>query len=94
MREIGGSMGGDRDDARVARKEEGILVLTGLTGWTGFRAGAFSPQRAQSAHRETEENGLEEIARRYLLQPIGGFPPEDREGWGRGKVSNNVNRQF
>ena len=30
------------------------------------------------------EEGLEEIARRYLLQPVGGFPPGDREGWGLG----------
>ena len=45
----------------------------------------------------TEKNsgeGLEEIARRYLLQPVGGFPPGDREGWGLGKVSVIVNKGF
>ena len=33
---------------------------------------------------ETEETRSEEMARRHLLRPVGGFPPEDREGWGLG----------
>ena len=37
------------------------------------------------------EEGLEEMAGRRLLQPVGGFPLADREEWGRGEVSINVN---
>ena len=33
---------------------------------------------------ETEETRSEEMARRHNLRPVGGFPPEDREGWGLG----------
>ena len=33
---------------------------------------------------ETEGVGSEEMARRHNLRPVGGFPPEDREGWGLG----------
>ncbi len=31
----------------------------------------------EGTERKTEEAGLEEIARRYLLQPVGGFPPAE-----------------
>ena len=31
--------------------------------------------KAWGTERKTEEEGLGEIARRYLLQPVGGFPP-------------------
>ena len=31
--------------------------------------------KAWGTERKTEEAGLEEIARRYLLQPVGGFSP-------------------
>ena len=51
----------------------------------------FTTECTESTEKNREE-GLEEIARRYLLQPVGGFPPEDREGWGQEKVSVNVNK--
>ena len=79
-----------------ARKEEGILVLTGLTGWTGFRTKDFTTEGTENTEGElsgrvlttkytkhtkgNREEGLEEIARRYLLQPVGGFTPGVREG--------------
>ena len=70
--------------------------------WREWTAGdSFPPEgtelatpKAWSTERETEEKGSEEMAGRHLLQPVGGYPPEDREGSGRGKVSVNVNREF
>ena len=53
--------------------------------------GMFTRRRG-GTEGEPEEMGLEEIARRYLLRPVGGFLPEDREGWGQEKVSINVNK--
>ena len=38
------------------------------------RAGYFTTESTEFTEKNREE-GLEEIARRYLLQPVGGFPP-------------------
>ncbi|MGD9782097.1 MAG: hypothetical protein AB7V14_08085 [Kiritimatiellia bacterium] len=51
----------------------------------------FTTESTEYTEKNREE-GLEEIARRDLLQPVGGFPPVGREGWRR--VGRNVNGVF
>ena len=63
----------------------------------------------EKVRRKNREEGLEEIARRYLLQPVGGFPPgfmwEEKMRFAymrtsptnqerREKVSINVNKDY
>ena len=48
----------------------------GHSGGTGKKKiTTNSANGAKRGREEDREEGLEEIARRYLLQPVGGFPP-------------------
>ena len=78
-----------------SRIEHSEWVTTNYAnGANGQPGDSFTTEGIKFTERETEEIRLEEMAGRRLLRPVGGFPPEGREGWGRGKVSINVNREF
>ena len=66
-----------------------------LREWREWAAGGFFTTEGTENTEENREEGLEEIAWRYNLQPVGGFPPEVRERWpGWLRVSKIVNGVF
>ena len=76
-----------------SRIEHSEWVTTNYAkGANGQPGDSFTTEGIKFTERETEEIRLEEMAGRRLLRPGGCFPPKDREGWGRGKVSVNVNK--
>ena len=66
---------GDKQARGGGRKEEGkVFDRIYRMDRISVGGGIFTTEGTENTEKNREE-GLEEIARRYLLQPVGGFPP-------------------
>ena len=76
----GGNGAAQREEVfRIQESGFGMVTTNGANG----QPGDYHTETRRHGG-ETEETRSEEMARRHNLRPVGGFLPEDREGWGLG----------